>query len=85
MVFDSKKLLIASAILNVILVISLSCLAVHYTGKYSAYNKVISDQNKTISAQTNKIAEQNKIILKVQSVKVDQLKKINDLQNKIIG
>ena len=46
---ESKKILIASAIFNVILVISLSCLAVHYTGKYSAYNKKISEQNKTIT------------------------------------
>ena len=49
MVLESKKILIASAILNVILVISLSSLAVHYNGKYYEFNKKISEQNKTIS------------------------------------
>ena len=55
MVFESKKVLITSAIFSVILVISLSCLAVHYTGKYSAYNKKIIEQNKTISEQRKKL------------------------------
>ena len=53
MVFESKKILIASVILNVILVISLSCLAVHYTGKNFVLNNIISKQNKTISGQKN--------------------------------
>ena len=52
---DSKKLLIGSAILNVILVISISCLAVHYNGKNFAYNMKISEQNKTISGQREKL------------------------------
>ena len=53
MVFESKKILIASAVFNVIFVISLSCLAVHYTEKSYVLKNVISKQNKTISGQKN--------------------------------
>ena len=53
MLFESKKILIASAIFNVFVMICFSCLAVHCSGKYYALNKVISEQNKTISKQTN--------------------------------
>ena len=49
--FESKKILIASAIFNVIFVVSLSCLAVHYTGKNYALSKKINKQNKTISGK----------------------------------
>ena len=82
---DSKKILIASAIFNVILVISLSCLAVHYTGNYYSLHKEISEQNETISGQKNKLAEQNKTIVKIQSLKVNQSKKIDDLKNQLLG
>ena len=52
---ELKSILIASAILNVILVISLSCLAVHYTGNNYALNRKISEQSKTISGQVEKL------------------------------
>ena len=51
MVFVSKKILIASAIFNVFVLICFCCLAVHCSGKYFILNKVISEQNKTISGQ----------------------------------
>ena len=61
---DLKKILIASAIFNVILVISLSCLAVHYNGKYFEFNKKISEQNKTISKYKKTMSGQmEKIII----------------------
>ena len=41
--------------------------------------------NKTISGQMDKLAEQNKTILILQSVKFNQSKKIDDLQNIVSG
>ena len=58
---------------------------VNCSGKYYVLNKKISDLNKTISGQIDKIAEQNKTIVKIQSIKVDQSKKIDDLENKVSG
>ena len=64
MVFESKKILTALAIFNVILVISLSCLAAHYNGKYFEFNKKINEQNKTISKYKKTISGQmEKIII----------------------
>ena len=40
---------------------------------------------KTISGQIDKLTEQNKIIIKLQSIKINQLKKIDDLKNMISG
>ena len=85
MVFVSKKILIASAIFNVFVLICFSILAVNCSGKYYVLNKKIGEQNKTISGQIDKIAEQNKTIVKIQSFKVDQSKKIDDLENKVSG
>ena len=48
-------------------------------------HKTINAQNKTISGQKNKMAEQNKTIVKILSIKKDQTKKIDDLENIIQG
>ena len=85
MVFESKKILIASAIFNVFMIVCFSCLAVSCSGKYYVFNKKVSEQNKTISDQMNKLTEQNKKIVKIQSVKRDQSKKIDNLQNIVSG
>ena len=85
MVFVSKKILIASAIFNVFVLICFYSLAAHCSGKFYVLNKVIGEQNESILEQTNKLAEQNKTIVKIQSIKVDQSKKIDDLKKKIIG
>ena len=74
MVFESKKVLITSAIFSVILVISLSCLAVHYNGKCSALNKKISEQNKTIIEQFDELIEKSK---KLDGLKNTLLGKLN--------
>ena len=63
MVFESKKVLITSAIFSVILVISLSCLAVHYTEKFYAFNEKISEQNKTFSEYKKTISEQREKLI----------------------
>ena len=41
----------------------------------------LTEQNKTISEQKSKMAEQKKTIVKIQLIKNDQSKKIDDLQN----
>ena len=53
MIFESKKILIASAILNIVMIISCTYLAVHCTGKYYTLHKKITEQNKIISGQTD--------------------------------
>ena len=42
-------------------------------------NNTIDEQNKTISDQINKLTEQNKTIAKIQLIKRDQSKKIDDI------
>ena len=51
MVYESKNVLIASAILNVFVLICFSKLAVHCSCKYYVLNNVISEQNKKLSGQ----------------------------------
>ena len=48
-------------------------------------HKTIVVQNKTISGQKNKLAEQNKAIVKLQSIEVVQLKKIDGLTKQLLG
>ena len=76
MVFESKKILIASAKFNVFVLICFTSLAAHCSGKYYALNKVIKELNKTISGQIDKLEDQNETIM-IQSKKKD------DLQQKI--
>ena len=57
---ELKKILIASAIFNVFIVICFASLAAHCSGKYYALNKVIREQNKTMSGQKDKLIEQSK-------------------------
>ena len=71
MMFESKGTLIASVIINVISIICLICVSVHFTKISSAQEKLINDQNKTIIGEDETITT--------------QAKKIDDLQNKILG
>ena len=50
---ELKKILIASAIFNVFIVICFASLAAHCSGKYYALNNMIREQNKTISGQND--------------------------------
>ena len=48
-------------------------------------HKTINAQNKTTSEQKNKMAEQNKTIVKIQSIKIAQSKEIDDLKSILLG
>ena len=48
-------------------------------------NNTIDDLKKNMSDQINKLAEQNKTIVKIQSIKNGQSKKINDLKTILLG
>ena len=52
-VFESKKVLIASAIFNIFMIICFSYLAISCSGKYYVFSKKVSEQNKTISRHIN--------------------------------
>ena len=51
MVFESKKIIIASAKFNIFVIICFASLAAHCSEKYYAVKKVVNEQNKTVSGK----------------------------------
>jgi len=69
---ELKKILIASAIFNVFIVICFASLAAYCSGKYYALNKVIRELNKTISGQKDKLIEQSKKLDGLENILLDK-------------
>ena len=71
MVLESKRTLIASVIVNVISIICLICVSVHFTVNSLAQEKIIVGQNKNLSVHMEKLAVKSR--------------KIDELRNKILS